>query len=185
MKKLALSLIVLSLNVACTTMGEGPDGSGAAKISENPAMAAVASVTPVMTVKQKLRADPQWNSVANEVINCVLALMPNLVELKESGIYVVNLTELSDQGKAFRSMVMTKLVQNGFKVTFESKGAYHLQYDVVSVENELKAKLDSNNMDVLIRVALAKGEMVITNEAELRTAAGKTGETIAQYARNL
>ena len=192
MKKLVVSLIVLSMNVACTTMGEGinnsritSDNINTTKISENPAMAAVGSATPVMTTKQKLRADPEWNSVANEVVNCVVALTSTIAELDETGIYVVNLDQPSAQSKAFRSMVMTKLVQNGFKVTFEPAGAYHLQYDVVNVDGEVNAKLTSNKMDVLIRVALVKGELVITNQSELRTAGGKNSETIAQFARNL
>ncbi len=153
-----------------------------------PNMGPVNSVTANKTMKQVLRADPQWNAIANEVIYGVKALALNENELKQQSIYVAKPENRSPEMKAFRSVLMTKLVQNGFNVTHTSTNAYHLKYDVVpneSGESGESADIDAN-VEVLIRVALIKGDKVMTIHREMITSANdKWRARFVHSAKNL
>ena len=131
-------------------------------------MAPVNSVTANKTMTQVMRADPQWNAIANEVIYCVKELARTESELKQQSIYVAKPENQSPEMKAFRSVLMTKLVQNGFNVTYTSTDAYHLKYDVVPGYPGELAGVDSS-AEVLVRVALIKGDKVMTVQRELIT----------------
>jgi len=133
-------------------------------------MGPVDSATENKTMKQVFRADPQWNAIANEVIYCVKALAENESGLKQQGIYLAKPENSSPEMKAFRSVLMTKLVQNGFNVTFNSNDAYRLNYDVVPQAPGETAGTDSN-VEILIRVALLKGEKIMTIHREMITSA--------------
>jgi len=122
------------------------------------AMSSIESPTASTTTRQQLRADPQWNALANEVIYCVQELSANIVNLKQRSLYLAKLENPSSELKAFRSMVMTKLVQNGFSVTFAAKNAHFLKYDIVNTDA---------TENLVIRVAVINGEKVMTKSREL------------------
>ena len=150
-----------------------------------PNMGPVTSATANNTKKQVLRADPQWNAIANEVIYCVKALALNENELKQQSIYVAKPENRSPEIKAFRSVLMTKLVQNGFNITYTSTDAYQLNYDVVPNDPGESAGVDAN-VEVLVRVALIKGDKVMTIHREMITSADDKWRTrFVHSAKNL
>ena len=169
-------IIPVLLSSACSNTPE---------MSVQPNMAPVNSATANKTMKQVLRADPQWNAIANEVIYCVKALALNENELKQQSIYVAKPENRSPEMKAFRSVLMTKLVQNGFSVTYASTGAYHLNYDVVPNGPDESAGVDAN-VEMLVRVALIKGDKVMTiHRAMITSADDKWRARLVQSAKNL
>ncbi len=139
------------------------------------AMSPIVSSTSLTTVRQQLRADPQWNALANEVVYCVQALSVDIDELKKHSLYLAKLENPSSKLKAFRSMVMTKLVQNGFSVTFNTKNAYRLKYDIISKEP---------NDALVVRVAVIGDGKIMTKSRELSNLAdSKTREEILRVVR--
>lgn len=132
------------------------------------AMSPIESPTAVTTIRQQLRADPQWNALANEVVYCIQSLSVDIDELKKHSLYIAQLENPSPELKAFRSMVMTKLVQNGFSVTFNPKNAYYLTYEIISKElskelEELSKELNTeSNDELVVRVDVIVGEKTIT-----------------------
>ncbi len=129
------------------------------------AMSPIESPTEVTTMRQQLRADPQWNALANEVVYSIQSLSVDIEELRKHSLYIATLETPSSELKAFRSMVMTKLVQNGFSVTFNPKNAYYLTYDIMSKElsNELSKELNTQpNDELVVRVTVIVGEKTIT-----------------------
>jgi len=125
-------------------------------------MSPVSSATAIATMKQQLRADPQWNALANEVVYCLTELKDRTTELKERAIFVARLENPSAELKAFRSMIMTKLVQNGFKVTFNTRDALYLKYDIIK-----KDSADETMTDMVVHVAVINGEKVMTHFREV------------------
>lgn len=147
------------------------------------AMSPIVSSTPLTTVRQQLRADPQWNALANEVIYCVQALSVDIEELKKQSLYIAPLENPSSELKAFRSMVMTKLVQNGFSVTFNTKNAYRLKYDIISKELDKELNKESND-ELVVRVAVIGGGKIMTKSRELPSLAdSKTRKEILRVVR--
>jgi len=156
------------------------------------AMSAIDSPTSLSTTRQQLRADPQWNALANEVVYCLQALsvensienlfddsLDNLTQVKEfkkQSFYIAKLENPDSKLKAFRSMVMTKLVQNGFRVTFNAKNAYYLKYDIIN---------NGLDDDLVVRVAVINGDRVMTKSRELATSVNfRKREEILRIVRN-
>jgi len=136
------------------------------------AMSPVESPTALITMKQQLRADPLWNALANEVIYCVQELSEKSKALKQHSIYIALLENPSTELKAFRSMIITKLVQNGFSITFNAKNAYHLKYDIINKDSDGQPIIRSNNNDnkregLVVRVAVISGEKIMTYSRDL------------------
>lgn len=130
-----------------------------------------------VTYKQVLRADPQWNSVANEVVSCINKMTENSSTIKKHGIYVAKPDSTAPEIKAFRSLVLTKLVQNGFSVTFKAKDSYHLNYDVIpnntarQITDDNARSIDSSSLEVMVRVTLIYGEKILSGQGEITTLA--------------
>jgi len=156
------------------------------------AMSAIDSPTSLSTTRQQLRADPQWNALANEVVYCLQALSVEYSiensfddsldssiqarEFKKQSFYVAKLENTDSELKAFRSMVMTKLVQNGFRVTFSAKNAYYLKYDIIN---------NGLDDDLVVRVAVINGDKVMTKSRELASSVKSSKrEEILRLVRN-
>jgi len=135
------------------------------------AMDPVDSMSANKTMKQVLRADPQWNAIANEVIYCVNGLALIEPALKQKEIYVSKSENTSPEIMAFRAVIMTKLVQNGFNITFDSSNAYSMKYEVVTNKSDGDTMsgdtMSVTSNSVLIRVAMIKGDKVITIHREM------------------
>jgi hypothetical protein len=138
--------------------------------------------TQPVTLKQQLRADPRWNAWASAVAEQVSKILSKLTGSTETGIYVASPENPTAVDKAFRSMVLTKLVQKGHPVTFSHQNALLLSYDVLedySLQEVISNQKPVQNGNVniapgaviekqyVVRVKLVNGEKVITNQGKV------------------
>jgi hypothetical protein len=141
-----------------------------------------AQPTEPVTLKQQLRADPIWNAWAAAVAEQVGKILSKLTGATKTGIYVASPDNPTPVDKAFRSMVLTKLVQKGHPVTFNNQDALVLSYDVLedySLQEVISNKKPVQNSDVnitpgavvekqyVVRVKLVNGEQVMTNQGRV------------------
>lgn len=150
-----------------------------------------------VTLKQKLRADPQWNALANAVAEQTDRVISKAPELGGHSIYVVEPERQTPITKAFRSMVLTKLVQKGYPITSKSREALFLSYDVEisdmlkqgfdgsNSSNDVKEKPASESNDIIVRVMLVDGEKIFTSQNTIPVLGKVEDVRNSQIARSL
>ncbi len=87
-------------------------------------------VTHTLSLKQVMRSDPTWSSLANQLADTSCALVRQLTNTNNIVIYVERAAAHHDTAYAFRSLLLARIAQRGFSIAVVPGNVAHIAYQV-------------------------------------------------------